>query len=844
MKKVNKLRIAIADYNKQSADRRLKMLASLKDFVLLNTRKFIDVGILADCESLFQHLAGQFLQLGEKFQELDQSSADAATVDSLLLIVRVGLETLRVWHSLGADQVYEIIASSVDGLEVFLRNALEQLLQLSVARDPPIVDEANQTVVLYFDHVFHDTPEDHVENQARVATSLKLVKKRISSNEQSSSVPCRTIVLRNCDDILAPPSWCLPLVHSPQYLSHLAELAAEAKSDDLFVPLEFDTEWESDEESVQSEEEDTVKRRRRRCNVKSKRLSHVFDMNQEVACRLGPTAAQKVRHLLTPHKVDIALASTLRADSLSTNRRRNGDDDMSNRIKSVPSMRVQTPYGTGLLLTNGAEQSENSMVKVRLDWGAIAHLQVGIVQLIERKGRQSGEIIDDAPPLTDTSTRFLHTDLKLHKRFRRILDNVRMQRQLLEKIGVKDAILSLWLHGRTSAGVTANVESGIKLWLKKFDLQKVDELLDSREQRTSADGTANNIFEDLEELRLPVLPAFYIEPVKTEVVGGGPVTDNYDAMREEALKYSLGRITKKSGDVRNSYARKPREPSGRERRSGDGRTTRKKVWGRTHEAPESVLQTPKVARMGELLRILMYALTATLNMNQTNFVQDVIRRYGCRMSQTSVSAWVRYKASHDVTNSYNKHIFDWVVFHRKLLAAENQAMMDELIALREGMSGRSATKSLDNVTPAATEAPMEDDGGDDMEEDDGDMQEDAEVEMEELDKVPTKAGSEVKPIPHPSTSDATLESSSTPLQSTEEEVANGSGAITAKLDGPALHEAVMREVARRHLTHSYAAQEATRLSYRLTQPMLSKYSKEGVLAATSKARMVRASLIK
>eukprot|EP00981_Chlorochromonas_danica_P005109 scaffold1035_cov192-Ochromonas_danica.AAC.4 len=58
-----------------------------------------------------------------------------------------------------------------------------------------------------------------------------------------------------------------------------------------------------------------------------------------------------------------------------------------------------------------------------------------------------------------------------------------------------------------------------------------------------------------------------------------------------------------------------------------------------------------------------------------------------------------------------------------------------------------------------------------------------------------------------------------------------------------LHAAAMKEIERRHLTHSYTAMEATCVSYRLTQPMLSKFSKDAVLSTPLKARMVRASLV-
>ena len=54
----------------------------------------------------------------------------------------------------------------------------------------------------------------------------------------------RRLHMLSCNDIIAPPLWVLPLVHSPQYLAHLWELAEEAKDGDLYVPLEFDTEWD------------------------------------------------------------------------------------------------------------------------------------------------------------------------------------------------------------------------------------------------------------------------------------------------------------------------------------------------------------------------------------------------------------------------------------------------------------------------------------------------------------------------------------------------------------------------------------------------------------------------
>lgn len=47
----------------------------------------------------------------------------------------------------------------------------------------------------------------------------------------------------------------LTLVHSPDYLIKLWKLAHEARSTDMLVPLEFDTEWENTESEPESDNE-------------------------------------------------------------------------------------------------------------------------------------------------------------------------------------------------------------------------------------------------------------------------------------------------------------------------------------------------------------------------------------------------------------------------------------------------------------------------------------------------------------------------------------------------------------------------------------------------------------
>ena len=52
------------------------------------------------------------------------------------------------------------------------------------------------------------------------------------------------------------------LAHSPQYLAQLWRLAEEACQQDLYVPLEFDTEWISEDPYHTSSGDDTVNTKR------------------------------------------------------------------------------------------------------------------------------------------------------------------------------------------------------------------------------------------------------------------------------------------------------------------------------------------------------------------------------------------------------------------------------------------------------------------------------------------------------------------------------------------------------------------------------------------------------
>lgn len=933
MCKVNILRRSVAEFNHQSAARRLQMLLSLANYMNTNLQSFMQKEVMVESHSLFEFLTSQFYQVGEILRNSANDVVGAQ--QSLVLILRIGLETLRVWRGLGADEFYSNLMSEVSGFENFLRNSLGQLTDSAstspITQSSDSSQEKPQTIVLYYDKIFHDTPEDHVENQARVSTSLKLLKKRVHNQEEPL---LRSVVLQNCDDIVSPPAWCLPLVHSPQYLSRLADLADEAKKEDLYVPLEFDTEWESFGESSESEKEevDTKKHRRRRSNTRTKKLSYVFDVNSEISTELGQQSSRILRKILTPCKIDMALANVVsRTESLATSllSRQHAVKSESNERQSTEmpsrSYRVKTPYGVGVT-TQEIPASKNEIVKVVFNWGATGYLNASIVERMPSKTTSrpaptpsTDNQPDRVQPYQDPSTRYVHTDLKLHKLFRRILDQVKVQRLLLDKIGVKDAILSLWMHGRTSVGVTANVEVGIKAWLKRYDLAKVDALLAEKEQRMLP-PQPQVFLEELERLKLADPPEEYpIAPIRIASMESDykhlnslPDFSSAEVLREEALKYSLARITKKSGGTRVSGPRKPRNQGAQgqseaaSRRKSDpnkpggrSRAPRKVVWGRNNEPPAASGLSPKAARMSELLRYLMYVLSISLNLNQGSFANDLTRRNNTFVSQTMISSWVRYRMAPNMTKLVNKLVYDWVVFHKRLLAPENLAKFDELVALYEELD---ALKYFDKIgeDPAENLVPdVKEEAGEDAmftEEMKGSMEEEADEEMDEIPNPDSSFVSEIKGEDHLPDEVAVDEEDDADLRSLEGEAPNSSHVVPDSAlvpqhmlfgaqpsespptaDAPTtsdmemeekpasplaveplsvtpftsldisdsdLHAAAMKEIERRRLTHSYTAMEASRISYRLTQPMLSKFSKDAVLSTTLKARMVRASLVK
>eukprot|EP01033_Poteriospumella_lacustris_P002284 gene2284-1667_t len=181
-----------------------------------------------------------------------------------VLKIRLGQEMLTLWRKqLDTDSpVYVLVndafqqlspqaqaGQSLSTLQVYPNKTQNKSTTAEEEQEEQEEEEdyASSTVVLYNTLNYHETPTDHVESQARTQTAAKLILQRFHQQHNiQEDDRQRSLALRESNDITAVPMYCLPLVHSPQYLNRLYTFAKEAEQEDLYVPLEFDTEWETD----------------------------------------------------------------------------------------------------------------------------------------------------------------------------------------------------------------------------------------------------------------------------------------------------------------------------------------------------------------------------------------------------------------------------------------------------------------------------------------------------------------------------------------------------------------------------------------------------------------------
>lgn len=992
LRKVNELKLKLDGFNTSSAEKRIGMLRNMQNYLENLQQRVLKQRIKDEFPILFQNMTVIFQSMittpglaftGQNQELLEHLSENPV---SAYCAVRIGLETLKLWKKMSTTLIQPLIREQFEEFESQLQEIKKGLPDWPQNAVDSSTQFRNTTVVLHFNHLFHDTPENHVEAPLRTETAIKLLSKKLQQLQRSTKDEgMRDIVLEKCNDILSPPLWCLPLVHAPQYLTNLWNTSEEAKNEESFIPLEFDSEWESDLDALASDEEGmVVKRKRLGRRRKHNQLNTTFDFDSKWKEKLGEEKSDLLCRLITPKPGDDDIAGTLRTtpagkppaysafleSSTPTSRRKrvvlsnagnSSDEDQGENEAEISSpshrqprnpatgKRVRTPYGSGTLLEEfSPSDDEDKIVRVKLDWGAIGYLAKRIVQRIRRKPKPQVRALSidtlvehRVEKETKAAERFVHTNLRIHSLMTRILQQIKIQRLILDKVGVKDAHMSLWLHGRTSRGITKNIESGILCWLSKLDRSKVEELLIQKEQTADdplaieTPATGLQFLRELEQVCKSSQPPSANEKSYTEDF------ENREQLKIAAFEYSKNRLLKKSGEPRSAGIRvnksskggTPSKPIAIKKISSpilldDGISLRQiGRLARLYEPPKDGHLSMMQQKNGEVLRSLFFRLSAAMNISQGSFATELYRRFNVKTCQTTISAWMRYKASVISTRLLDQYVLRWVEHHKKLLSPEDQQVLMDLVASRSGTNSRendpnskkereltaikvesteivvpdlpsSSHHSSSNIMDENMEGIMqteeeegamqeeeEEEVDEEVDADGGEMQRDidensaAEEEVEEEDHKSVSAMSvdlnqqdqkendaqsedSIHSEPEDTIIPVSLKTSSTVIENLsddqqseeeqEEEEEEGEEGDDDDIEDEeddstdevaylspilkSLHKSFITESNRRELTHSYIAQEATRLNLRLTQPALSKFVRECTFPYFARAR--------
>lgn len=537
-----------------------------------------------------------------------------------VLKIRLGKEILTLWRKqLDTDSpVYLLVndafhqlstqaqaGQSLPTLQVYPnKTSTTSNKQTTTVEGEKDEDYTSSTVVLYNTLNYHETPTDHVESQARTQTAAKLILQRFHQQQNiQEDERQRSLALRESNDITAVPMYCLPLVHSPQYLNRLYTFAKEAEQEDLYVPLEFDTEWETDIGYSSSGSEDLSED-----ELFTGRLSRWAKLRKVDEALLRPAleshlSTDHIRQLvkvINPTRQEFRLASVLSKQAANHPHHlddRDDDDDgeddhdesprrLSPNRKYAIGRRVQTTYGDGLII-NDHPSRPFPMYTIRLQWGAQAILNEDTIILAYRKprgnvasdvaaaggggggaghrskGRKSmdhkGHSSSSGTPkslsLSQYENRFKNTDLKLHKLIRRILAITRLNRFVVEHANLRDANFSLWMHGRTSGGLNRAIETDIRRWLIHYDPDQLHTLLLRYEALPEMQRSTEAFTADLKKIRVP--PAAILEDEFAWPVVGSE--EDAEELWTQAVEYCHVKLTTKSGTVRVFGPRKRRD---------------------------------------------------------------------------------------------------------------------------------------------------------------------------------------------------------------------------------------------------------------------------------------------
>jgi acetoin utilization deacetylase AcuC-like enzyme len=575
---------------------RIEVVASLQSVLNNIWLKNLKNAVYSSALSIFQQLWTQF-QAPKR-------------VDTFNL--RIGKEILTLWRKQVSKQsiLYPVINQSFEELSRI--STKKDMLLLSEDSDSTQSGEdfSSATVVLYNTLNYHETPSDHVESQARTRTAINTILQRFQDQRKDSLAynnspsPPRLLALKECNDVTSVPLYCLPLVHSPQYLRRLYDFSKEAEEEDLYVPLEFDTEWETELEYSDSDSDHGLGQELftgRLSRWSKLRRIDESSLRAILEDRLPNDKIQLLATLINPTRQEYRWASLLSKtpdEQLEIAPRQSNQNlavdknDASNRRTVSPGRkysvgrRVKTSYGDGVIIDDNPSRPE-AIYTVQLHWGAKAFVNDACILLAYRKPRKgtsasSAPSTPSAPSSTTVnrvsvvkaprastgkptnvasipeasshnakSVRFKSTDMRLHRLVCRILEIVKLNRFVVENAGLRDANFSLWLHGRASGGLCNATEVTLRKWLIRYDPYKLNELLTRYESSNGKDFSLNQFAADLE----------VIDNTNPNTDGELLIigcSDDPEVLRKEASEFSHSKLATKAGGARAFGQRKRR----------------------------------------------------------------------------------------------------------------------------------------------------------------------------------------------------------------------------------------------------------------------------------------------
>lgn len=544
------LRLELDQYNIKSSSQRLLIYESMTNYMNGIKKELLDGRFKTEIPLMFNEIVNEYkrdllnltrLEKNETNNNNNNNKGDDDKI-SLYCTLRIGLESIRLWRQLNYNNqyFYADLSDQIDELEKHLLHLCSVLPSPLFNKKYETNDYSNSTVVLYFDHICHETPSDHVENQRRVATCLELIRKQ--SDEYYDDEKFKELVLNNSKDVLSPPLWALPLVHSPEYLSLLWTLTLEAKEDnDKLIPLEFDYEWESGDEYVDElTDDDLPKGRQGRPNQFAKLIKN-FELFDDLTDIVASDKLDYFSKILTPQDGDDLVGQIFsnrdlkkekekeqkkeRREMEEANKRSNEQklhekrlNEVSNSIsinetsdtsRSIdndknftrgPVINVSTPFGIGTYVDR---RPEDGIVIVKLEWGAIGYFNSKSVQIISHNNSNNVRTTKSEKPIvisrkkiasllkeeanksenfeslydeTKDLSRYQYCNPFLVALMKRLISYIGTQNKTAEVLKLNHSNVSKYTSGVLSEKVTRKVDNALIAFFREYD---IDSILDT-----------------------------------------------------------------------------------------------------------------------------------------------------------------------------------------------------------------------------------------------------------------------------------------------------------------------------------------------------------------------------